>query len=448
MQRGFYMENQKQLRNTDEIIADLYALRAGLSVISQKSNEIKMLEKEEEKATEEFIDALSEVEKIDHAIAYDEGVYNRNLEKWEKEYQEQLNGNNKTMQYLKEEKREIELKRECFWNSNILSVGGYFYILFIEYVVGCVALMLLMGIFGLSYNVATFLGIVLAVLAIFGPFIVQGIRKKKAEEQAELKYKRDMCAWERKKERLERDFEQKSKDLRNEKNALEQQYEDEIEKELEERKRLGLQCIALIKRKIELIERKKITIPQNASYMKLVKQALNRTYDSWFFESDWGNIDLIIFYIETGRADTFKEALQLLDRQLQTNQMVSEIRRAGQRICGTIHDSTQRLGSALTRSFSVLGAQLQGIHNQLHSINGQVANIGEKMDRSNQRFDEISKTMKTLNGNISQSMNAIDSGIQMQLSATELNNALLEQANRTSDQLLGDLRYGQKFWVK
>ena len=33
---------------------------------------------------------------------------------------------------------------------------------------------------------------------------------------------------------------------------------------------------------------------------------------------DWSNLDLIIYYLETNRADTIKEALQLLDEEIRT----------------------------------------------------------------------------------------------------------------------------------
>ena len=40
---------------------------------------------------------------------------------------------------------------------------------------------------------------------------------------------------------------------------------------------------------------------------------------------DWKYIDLIIFYFESGRADTLKESLQQVDRPVQTDEILKEI---------------------------------------------------------------------------------------------------------------------------
>ena len=48
------MENAMMVRQKDEIVADLYALRAALSVISQKNDEIIVLENGVKEVEEEL----------------------------------------------------------------------------------------------------------------------------------------------------------------------------------------------------------------------------------------------------------------------------------------------------------------------------------------------------------------------------------------------------------
>ena len=79
---------------------------------------------------------------------------------------------------------------------------------------------------------------------------------------------------------------------------------------------------------------------------------------------DWGNVDLLIYYFETGRADTVKEALQLVDRQLQTDQMVRAIEMASQELQRTIQDSVYRLGKTMVECFDRLSDQLEAQHHE------------------------------------------------------------------------------------
>ena len=82
---------------------------------------------------------------------------------------------------------------------------------------------------------------------------------------------------------------------------------------------------------------------------------------------DWENVDLLIYYFETGRADNMKEALQLVDRQRQTEMLAEAIAMASEEICKTIHFSMNQLGDALAQSFSLLSSQMAQQHEELLS---------------------------------------------------------------------------------
>ena len=80
---------------------------------------------------------------------------------------------------------------------------------------------------------------------------------------------------------------------------------------------------------------------------------------------DLENVDLLIYYFETGRADDMKEALQLVDRQRQTDQITKALQAASESIRKTIHQSMAQLGTALAKSFSVLSTQLAMQHGEM-----------------------------------------------------------------------------------
>ncbi len=162
-----------------------------------------------------------------------------------------------------------------------------------------------------------------------------------------------------------------------------------------------------------------------------MKLALNNTYDGWLSESDWQNTDLLIYYLETGRADDLKEALLLVDKQRQTDQIVRAVREAGVAVQTSIATSMARLGEGLARSFSVLSSQLERVGSTVSIM----ASAQEESILSSER------NMQKLGAQIKENLSA-------QVSAIELNNSLLKKSNSTSEELLNDLRYNQRFWVK
>lgn len=99
-----------------------------------------------------------------------------------------------------------------------------------------------------------------------------------------------------------------------------------------------------------------------------VKDAYRKTFDALEnrFSSvldvrDWKYVDLVIYYFETGRAETMKEALQLVEREVQTQRIVGAIETATERICRTIERSAAqivcRLDTISTQLSVLIGQQ-------------------------------------------------------------------------------------------
>ena len=119
-------------------------------------------------------------------------------------------------------------------------------------------------------------------------------------------------------------------------------------------------------------------------------------------ERDWANLDVIIYELETGRADTMKEALQQADYYNRHNEMIEAIETAGR---------------AITASIS------QNINDLKHSIGLQV------------------KALRADINELSESQRAIEGKLGDLLDAQELSNALLEKANESSKDLAENIEY-------
>lgn len=142
-----------------------------------------------------------------------------------------------------------------------------------------------------------------------------------------------------------------------------------------------------------------------APRVQLHKATYNALLDSFggmLDPRDWPYLDLIIYYVETDRAGTIREALQQLDRERQTQQIIGSIKMATKAICRTIQSEMSALRSTIQTGF----ASLQS------SIDSGFAK-----------------------------MNAIG---QAQLEQMSLANALRAKANTTSEQLMNDISYMKK----
>ena len=183
---------------------------------------------------------------------------------------------------------------------------------------------------------------------------------------------------------------------------------------------------AVMNAKVEAgIQRINDEITALLSASRQISKALGGNYP-WFSESDWENTDLVIYYLQTGRADTIKEALYQVDRQRQTEQIVSVISQATQYLVGTINNNFYSLEKLVKSSFQKLAVLVE--------------NSGRSISRA---IEENSAIIKE------QAINARTIGKLQEklLTETQLSNSLLAKANETSDELLNDLRYQQKYWV-
>lgn len=142
---------------------------------------------------------------------------------------------------------------------------------------------------------------------------------------------------------------------------------------------------------------------------------------------DWEHIDLIIFNFETGRADTLKEALQQVDRRVQTDEIIEAIESAGSSIAATINVTMRELRSDLNKSFNRLSEQLTIQHAEQMTALG---NINRSIERTNESIAKLQSATEN-NGKTLENISSV----------ANLNSALIAKIGYDSMSLMDDVNY-------
>lgn len=175
---------------------------------------------------------------------------------------------------------------------------------------------------------------------------------------------------------------------------------------------------------------KKLAIPTSEQLYSALVNQFNSTLDC----RDWKHIDLIIFYYETGRADTLKECLQQVDRQVQTDAIIKEIRSASKNISSTIKTSITGLQQEMVMCFDKLSVQLYSQYKEtmkkLTSIDKGIAKLNDDVETLNHSIKDGNAIMSELSNNMSKISEA-----------AYLQNALLEKISVDSMSLVRDTYY-------
>ena len=241
--------------------------------------------------------------------------------------------------------------------------------------------------------------------------------------------------------------------IRNEEEQIEAMRNSAEEKAKKEREKL-LKRLLLAKKELE--EAKTVKIPQlkeqyqadlaeaqrkiaeNGKTQAVLAEHANNFYNTLVKEfgkmldvRDWSCIDLIIYYFETNRAESIREALQLVDRERQTQQIVASMRMAAREINNSITTQTKVLEQALEYGFSQLESSI------------------DSMERSfNQRIASLQSGVESLQSGVTSLQSSVEYNAAQtrllasaQISQASLTNALLEKSNSTSEKLMNDVHY-------
>ena len=139
---------------------------------------------------------------------------------------------------------------------------------------------------------------------------------------------------------------------------------------------------------------------------------------------DWGNTDLIIFCLETGRAESKKEALQLVDKQRQTDEIRNAIEEAGKEISLNIKEGLHSLRNEMMNCFNAISTSIDSLSDTTERANKAL--ISQTIINNEKRLDAF----KNINENL-----------KLIASAKNMQNALQEKANYSSEKLLEEAVY-------
>ncbi len=104
---------------------------------------------------------------------------------------------------------------------------------------------------------------------------------------------------------------------------------------------------------------------------------------------DWQYIDLLIYYFETGRASTYKEALNLLEQQIVTNQIVKNLSIGTQYIT----ESIKNLGGQINHKLSAIDSKINDLNDD---FKGEISNIHKGIDYTCSKIDVLKYQNQTL----------------------------------------------------
>lgn len=375
----------------NEILAQLYAIKAGLSIISQEKDKI---------AKQESI-----LQNIDNDLKRAKGElsrYTESAQQTEKEIDNlQSRLANPNLNHIKKTTKEVPVK----W---AILIAGFIIGMILPITIGAM-------IGGKDWFedsawvawVGAFAGIGLAI-----PIHIS-IHKKaqaKADAQAEEEYQKA----------LQRERQHQSAQITQQLDyykkclATNKQYQESSQN-------MVAQLTEKFNNQLQIFnEQKDLSI----GLAKTVYEALISEYATLLDPRDWKNIDFIIFYYETGRVDTIKEALIHVDQQRQTDTIAKAIKQASEEISSTINTSMTMLRGDLNSCFGALSSQLdKSMQIQLQAI-----------QQSNVALGALSGSVGELGSKLQTSLNALGN-------EQALTNALLDKVATSSDALVNDLNY-------
>ena len=404
-----------------EIIANLYTIKAGLSAIS--------LEKEKIDKKQKIIDITNaELGKnIDdqHQAEADIGLYQQKAG----ESQEALNSArqeyNNLQHRLKKEDREINTrykseKRKGFFVTVVLPALFLAFIIFSAIVLNKIAKMEGEDLMSTSESRMIFAGAAVPVLFIVYHFVKVakiGGRQKVEKERRKKEARQYQNAHTQRTSAIQAEINKNTSMVESTRDKLAKLRlrEPEIDQEIVAAKQAYNETAAAC-----------VPVAQG------VYNALLAQYHDFLDEREWEIIDLLIYYFETGRADTLKEALIHADQQRALDKIAAAVDFANESLCQTIDRNIANMSAYLGSRIEQLSIEVRAQTYQMVESNRQMT---EDISRANQVLaNRLESSISSLNSAISSA--AAQSAAQ---SATQT--AMLSKMRSDSRSLAKDVRF-------
>ena len=195
-----------------------------------------------------------------------------------------------------------------------------------------------------------------------------------------------------------------SEDLKKNRELLKKQYEV-VETHQETIRSLEL----------KLEEKRKVLLPACNAYYEA---AIEIFHLSGFLDvRDWDYIDLMLFFLETRRGDSLKEALRYVDEEKRANRISASIAAASYRIASTISYNISQLRNDLNNNFNVLNTTI------------------------NNAASQIASSVSNLNSSFKNNISSISSQMSELADQVKTGNALKAKIESSSTSLMHDVNY-------
>ncbi|MBQ7713116.1 MAG: hypothetical protein IJT69_04795 [Clostridia bacterium] len=155
-----------------------------------------------------------------------------------------------------------------------------------------------------------------------------------------------------------------------------------------------------------------------------VYQALVDAYGAFFHPDNWKHIDRVLYYLNTGRADTIRDSLNLMDQRLNAELIANEIRQSSEMISGEIRRSTREVTAAVSLGAERIRDAMERAASAIVESNKEIAASNDRLAKQTAHANSIAAANLAAN--------------QRLVSAQELNNSLQSKANSSMEQLLRD----------
>lgn len=142
-------------------------------------------------------------------------------------------------------------------------------------------------------------------------------------------------------------------------------------------------------------------------------QLLNHTFMDIIDIRDWSNVDMLIYSLETKRAETMKEAFAIVDSERRMERLTAAIDYASKEVCRTLNSAFNRTNrliengfSKLCTSLSAMEYQMASMHNDFKQQSSYLSSIVTQnnfqnalIQQSNVSTAEMSKNIQEINRN-------------------------------------------------
>ena len=409
-----------------ETLSKLYTLRAGLSLIAQERDNVNIDLKTRDEVFSKLESAVenaeNELERERYESASKEQEYEQHIEQ--------------AIENLRAAQREYNFHSNRNANAETAGeIGEFIKETFLGWLIGLIgmaigiAIMVALGVneFNNEANgVGDFIGVGIffagaAILTIVSlAWIIWNIKKAKKPHSLKNDVMEGITS-------SRSVIDEEEKNIKNYQTKLSQQKEESAKKqeELQNNTATVKKGAKLVSTVMDAVVVEMLNTHKETAVC--IYNSLSEEYSELLDERDWQYVDLFIYMYETGRADSKKEALQLIDQYQQNKNIVEAIERAGREIQGSICQGLGALQTSMERQFKALSGQLYQMHSETML----------KMDRITNQLDNLNSEMSRLSMDMSQMSSGLE-GMQQQLN---LNTALQAKANVSSQQLMEDVKY-------